>query len=585
MELAWFSPPITIDGMIGTSQGKRFMNLRSGSLVIKLLLVACIVVSSCGLAASLLPNVAEQLPPHFMTMIFALDVIILVLVLWIYTKRKLGKRVNILAKALERGADGDLTVRVPAEDDEIGQLGNNLNTMLWKLGEFVDRVNGSLRELRTISLNTTGAAEQLVDAAETQSAAVKETATAVAEIIASIDSLSREIDTLAQSASQNAGAISSMSTSLDVVGGNIDTQSKAIEEVSSSIIQVAAAVKQIAGSVNSLMGAATTTATSVADMDSSIKQVEQNAQEAASITEAVRSDALFGQETVAATISGIGEIRQSTQITFDAIGNLSNRVKAIGNILLVIDDLAEQTNLLALNSAIIAAQAGEHGKGFAVVADQIKGLATRTRNSTQEIAALITAIQKETQQAVNAIKTTEKKVADGVLLSQKSGDALQKIVSGMEDALRQVHDIAEATVEQAQGSQQIRQAMGLISDMVSQIAKSTREQGITSELIIAAADRLRELTDHVRSSSIEQSSLGLEIAESTGKMSGIIRQVERLRTEQAQRSLEIRRAIQEVDKATEADLAVVRIMEEGVERLSRQIAFLQSEMANLRIQE
>ena len=561
------------------------MTLRFGSKIIKLLLIAGMATAATGLilSAGNLSN-APTNPAILVTGLLFLNLVIMGGIYWIYSKRNLLQRVSRLAGALERGADGDLSIRVPAsEDDEIGQLGRNLNTMLGKLSEFVERVNGALSELRAISHRTTDAAEQLVGASETQSKAVKETSSAVSVIGISIDALSREIDILAQSATQNAGAIRTMSGSLDVVGQNVEAQGHSIDEVSSSILEVAAAVKQIAGNVNSLMAAATATSTSVAEMDLSIKQVEQNAQGAASVTETVRSDALTGQEAVAATISGIGEIRASSQLTFDSIDSLSKRVKAIGTIISVINEVAEQTNLLALNSAIIAAQAGEHGKGFAVVADQIKRLAMRTRSSTEEIADLITAIQKETGQAVTAINATEQRIVDGERLSQRSGEALQKIVNGMEVALQQVHDIAKNTIAQAKGSQQIRNSMALISDMVAQIAGSTREQGMTSELIIAAVERMKSLTVSVRSSSDDQRKIGLSIADSTGKMSGIIREVERLKSDQASRSQQIRHSMQEMDKATNEDLAAVRILEDGVENLSRQITLIQTEMAKLKI--
>ncbi|GAM09246.1 methyl-accepting chemotaxis protein TlpC [Geobacter sp. OR-1] len=565
------------------------MNLKFGSQLIKILLILGIIVALVGVIAIIKLSASYQdIVENFLFQVVGgvviLETALFVITFWIYNKRKLLSRVNRLAYALERGADGDLTIRVPAtENDEIGQLGRNLNSMLEKLSEFVERVNSSLRELRNISQNTTNAAGQLVNAAETQSVAAKETSGAVEKISNSIELLSKEIDKVAQSASHNSGAIRMMSTSLDLVGQNIDMQSMAIDEVSSSIFQVAAEVKQIASNVNSLMAASTETTSAAAAMDVSIKEVERNAQGAAAITENVKRDALVGQETVAATISGITEIRNSTQSTFSAIASLSSRVKAIGNIISVINELAEQTNLLALNSAIIAAQAGEHGKGFAVVADQIKGLATRTRNSTQEIDELISAIQKETEQAVTAIKITEQKVGEGERLSQKSGVALQKMVGGMEESLRQVSDIAEATVEQAKGSQQIRQSMELISNMVAQIAKSSREQGATSELIISAVERMKELTVNVRSSSHEQREIGTNIADSTGKMGHIISELERLRSEQSERSGEIRKAMQEMDKATSEDLSAVHIMEEGVENLSRQIGLLQSEMAKLKV--
>ena len=160
---------------------------------------------------------------------------------------------------------------------------------------------------------------------------------------------------------------------------------------------------------------------------------------------------------------------------------------------------------------------------------------------------MITAIQKETEQAVTAINITEKRVGEGELLSQKSGVALQKMVNGMEESLRQVNDIAIATEEQVKGSQQIRQSMNLISDMIAQIAQSSREQGSTSELIISAVDRMKELTVNVRSSSQEQRLIGSNIADSTGQMGMIISELTRLRSDQAKKSSVIKLAVREME--------------------------------------
>ena len=115
------------------------------------------------------------------------------------------------------------------------------------------------------------------------------------------------------------------------------------------------------------------------------------------------------------------------------ITTLSERAADIGDILSVIDEVAEQTNLLALNAAIIAAQAGEHGKGFAVVADEIKELAERTSSSTREITLVIKGVQEETRRAVDAINQAEHSIAEGEMLSNRSGEALNKIVVGVNE--------------------------------------------------------------------------------------------------------------------------------------------------------
>ena len=95
----------------------------------------------------------------------------------------------------------------------------------------------------------------------------------------------------------------------------------------------------------------------------------------------------------------------------------------------MIVEVTERTNLLALNASILAAQAGEHGRGFAVVAEEIKALADRTAGSAQDITKLITAVQKETKEAVAAMSDSLAAVEEGVQRSQEAGAALDKILA------------------------------------------------------------------------------------------------------------------------------------------------------------
>ena len=135
-----------------------------------------------------------------------------------------------------------------------------------------------------------------------------------------------------------------MSANNDEVALNMGSLANAVEEVSSSIFQMSATIRQVSGGVTTLLGATTTTALSVSEMDDSIKQVEKYATDTAGITDAVRQDAERGKEAVEATISGICEIRRSSQITSEVIATLSERVRDIGAIITVIDEVAEQTN-------------------------------------------------------------------------------------------------------------------------------------------------------------------------------------------------------------------------------------------------
>ncbi len=500
------------------------------------------------------------------------------------TTRNIVTRIKRMADALARGAEGDLTVTVEVDStDELGKLGEDFNAMVSKLAEMVGKVDRSALELSYISATLSDASRKVVDAAQIQASGVSNTSSAVTEITASIRGVAQNVDSLSLSASESSSSILEMAASVEEVAQNADNLSVSVEEVCTSISQMSASIKQIGSSVQNLMEASTTTASSVMEMDSSIRQVERNAQGAATISEEVRRDAETGKNTVEATISGIREIRRSSRITTEVISSLSGKADDIGAILSVIDEVAEQTNLLALNAAIIAAQAGEHGKGFAVVADEIKELAERTSSSTREISLVIKGVQDETRRAVDAISQAEKSIADGELLSQKSGEALEKIVIGVQKATGQVGEIARAAVEQAKGSQMIRDAMERVSEMVGQIARATDEQGKGSELIWAAAERMTGLTCQVRSSTKEQSKVGAHIAESTENITDMIRQIKRACDEQTRGSDQILQSIEDIQQSTAVNLDATNVMNKAVRNISQQTELLKREIGELTI--
>jgi methyl-accepting chemotaxis protein len=319
------------------------------------------------------------------------------------------------------------------------------------------------------------------------------------------------------------------------------------------------------------------------EMDSSIKQVESNVMETAAISEEVRKDAEMGKKSVEATIAGISEIKRSSGITYEVITTLSGRANDIGTILSVIDEVAEQTNLLALNAAIIAAQAGEHGKGFAVVADEIKELAERTSSSTREIALVIRGVQEETQRAVEAINLAEKSIAEGEMLSQKSGEALNKIVGGVKKSTERMGEIARATVEQARGSVMIRDAMERVSEMVAQIAKATHEQGQGSELITTAVQRMKDLTAQVRASTREQSKVGSFIARSTEDITEMIQKIKSACDEQSRGSEQIVIAVEDIQQSTNINLEAIDILNNALENLIQQTEILNREISLFKV--
>ncbi|HEX9023646.1 MAG TPA: methyl-accepting chemotaxis protein [Geobacteraceae bacterium] len=518
---------------------------------------------------------------------FALGAIaasLLALILGFMATAELKRRVRVIAESMNVASGGEVTVKAVAEsNDELGELNANFNAMAGRLATVVGKVNQSAEELAGISNNLSETARQVVAGAQRQADGVIGASSAMTQINATLKGVTHGVDGLSLSAAESSSSILEMAASIEEVALNVVTLSQAVDEVSSSIVEMATSVKEIDASVTSLTETIATTASSVMEMDSSIRQVEKNAMDTATISEGVRRDAETGKEAVVATTAGIREIKRSSGITYEVINTLSDRAGEIGTILSVIDEVAEQTNLLALNAAIIAAQAGERGKGFAVVADEIKELAERTSSSTREIAQVIKGVQDETRRAVEAIIQAEKSIADGELLSQKSGEALAKIVTGVEKASVRMEEIARTTVEQAKGSDMIRNAMEHVLEMVTQIAMATREQGLGGELIMAAVEKMKELTAQVSSSTREQTKVGNFIAKSTENITGMIQQIKRACDEQSKGSEQIVLAVEDIKHSTTSNLEAANVMSDEAGKLFNKIENVRKEMGAVRI--
>ena len=195
---------------------------------------------------------------------------------------------------------------------------------------------------------------------------------------------------------------------------------------------------------------------------------------------------------VGRTVAEMKQIAESVEQSaklLEELGRHSDRISAIVN---VIKDIADQTNLLALNAAIEAARAGESGRGFAVVADEVRKLAERTAKSTQDIASMIGAIQSGTGQAVASMHAGVERVAGGVELARRAGEAMDKIKAGALRVLQSVSDISLALKEQSAASTEIAANVERIAQMAEENNAAVAETTATAHRMERLAGDLQE---------------------------------------------------------------------------------------------
>jgi methyl-accepting chemotaxis protein len=263
-----------------------------------------------------------------------------------------------------------------------------------------------------------------------------------------------------------------------------------IEQLATSAQSLSAVTEQTNLEVSSQKEETEQVATAMNQMTATVHDVARNAEEAAQAAQTADGKVESGQQVVRQSMVRIEQLADSATSASSSIESLSAEIHNIGTVLGVIKSVAEQTNLLALNAAIEAARAGEQGRGFAVVADEVRALAKRTQQSTEEIERLVSALRSAAQASVQQI--------------QSSGELVKLAVS---DALQ---------TESALGS--IAAAVSLIQQMNQQIAAAAEEQSSVAEEINRSVTSIRASADQSSlamqgnaASSIELAQLGVEL--------------------------------------------------------------------------
>ncbi len=397
----------------------------------------------------------------------ALSIGVAILMGWLLSNG-IAAPVTAMTAAMRRLAGGDNTVAVPAigRKDEIGGMAAAVLTFkeaaLAKM-----RLEGEAAEQREHSERARAANDADRQASAQEQAQVVDRVGQGLEALAAGDLTFRLNETFPLAYRKLQGdfnaAMDQLTQTMTVINGAVGGIQAGSGEISHAADDLSRRTEQQAASLEE-------TAAALDEITATVRRTAEGAGSARRSVDNARKDAEKGGEVVERAVAAMTQIEESSS--------------KIGSIVGVIDEIAFQTNLLALNAGVEAARAGESGKGFAVVAQEVRALAQRSAEAAKEIKALISA---STQQ-----------VDEGVNLVGETGEALGRIITGVQDINRIVAEIAASATEQATGLHQVNTAVNQMDQATQQNAAMVEQSTAASHALSNEARELGRLVQRFR---------------------------------------------------------------------------------------
>ncbi len=433
----------------------------------------------------------------YLVLIYSLITLVLISVLIrILIKRFTGPLLNVVENLNDIAqGEGDLTKRINIKSrDEISQAADAFNL-------FSDKLLNMIKDISAISTNVDDNTHQLLEALQQQANATNQVAYTIGEV---------------------AKGISDTSVNLSKTDTAVHVLAEAIDQINQGIGESTLSVENTASLSN--------------EMTHSLLGAEDTFNYIHDISEANVSSAVNGKTSVLEVVNAMKHIENGIKEALKSVASLEKDSRAVEAIVKIINEISDQINLLSLNAAIEAARAGEHGLGFAVVAEEIRVLANKTRQSTNEISNIIDHISTSINDASQAVEKTSGQIGKGLNVTNNAAQLLEEIARSAENVRSSVIELKATTNAISKNSATVNEAMNALKTIIVNSSKASEEIFVNSKEVEQAIGSIAKIsTDNAVSSeevaaSIEEQSANLEemaaganiIAEQVSKLKSLV---------------------------------------------------------------
>ncbi|MEZ9514397.1 methyl-accepting chemotaxis protein [Vibrio splendidus] len=281
-------------------------------------------------------------------------------------------------------------------------------------------------------------------------------------------------------------------TMLNKLQSTLRTANESADLSSNMANHIAQASEEAATSVNSQHAQLELLSTAMTEMSATISDVAVNAENTAASTNKVVEHANQNDQNMQVTSKTISQVSENISTANDLVRDLQSGVTEISQVVSVIRDVSEQTNLLALNAAIEAARAGEQGRGFAVVADEVRNLASRTQNSTNEVQSTIEKLTQQVERTFKAMQSSNEKVDHSVVASNETRQQLDVIVNELHNANDMVAQIAAASEQQSTVATEMSESVTGIHLAANEVLQASQSLAEDSQKMANTTEHLTE---------------------------------------------------------------------------------------------